>query len=379
MVPETEGVVRPSRCLIGCGANLGSRREQLDQAIDMLRFMPGVEMLQVSRFVETQPIGGPPGQPPFLNAACLVETSFAPEEMLDMLAAVENTLHRERHTRWGPRTIDLDLLMYDEQVITTERLQVPHPRMTTRRFVLEPATEIAADLRHPVAGCTLRELLENISQRHLHVAVVGVPGSGAAEVAAAVADVTLARLLHAPTALPGCSPATAHQAEPPATSRGWRERVEAYAAPLRESQWPDDPHGTVADYWLEGVRLAADAWLPPVERESFLSAFEQVSHETVCPHVVLFLEVRQQTLVERMAYRSHATDSSDVFADLVATQAATGGERGVADLLAFQEAMAECLLHGGGCCPRPKAVIRLAADDLGRTVLDAVAAVEAIA
>jgi len=379
MVPETESVVRTSRCLIGCGANLGSRREQLDQAIDMLRFMPGVEMLEVSRFVETRPIGGPPGQPAFLNAACLVETSFEPEEMLDMLTAVENTLHRERQTRWGPRTIDLDLLMYDERVITTKRLQVPHPRMTTRRFVLEPATEIAADLRHPIAGCTLKELLENISQRHLHVAVVGVPGSGAPEVAAAVADVTLARLLHAPNTLLSCSRGLADHTASTAASCAWLEHMKAYAEPLLESQWPDDPHGTVADYWLETVRLVAEAWLTPKERESFLPAFRKVSHETICPHVVLFLEVQQQTLVERMAYRSQSTASSDVFADLVASQTTGGGKRGVADLLALQEAMADCLLRGGGYCPQPKAVIRLTADDLGRVILDAVAAIEAIA
>ena len=119
-----------ARCLIGCGANVGARREQLDQAIDMLRFMPGVQLMHVSQFLETRPVGGPPGQPPYLNAACLIETTFEPNEVLDMLLAVENTLQRSRETRWGPRTIDLDLLIYDDCVMKTERLQIPHPRMT---------------------------------------------------------------------------------------------------------------------------------------------------------------------------------------------------------------------------------------------------------
>ena len=125
---------KPVRSLIGCGANLGCPREQLDRAIDMLRFMPGIELLQASRFFETRPIGGPPGQPAYLNAACLVETSFEPEDLLALLAAIENTLDRRREHRWGPRSIDLDLLLHGDRVIENERLQLPHPRMTTRRF-----------------------------------------------------------------------------------------------------------------------------------------------------------------------------------------------------------------------------------------------------
>ena len=136
---------RPVRSLIGCGANLGCPREQLNQAIDMLRFMPGIALLEVSQFIETRPVGGPPGQPAYLNAACLIETNFEPEDLLAMLAAIENTLDRRREQRWGPRSIDLDLLLHGDRIIENERLQLPHPRMTTRRFVLEPAAEIAPD------------------------------------------------------------------------------------------------------------------------------------------------------------------------------------------------------------------------------------------
>lgn len=149
--------------------------------------MPGVTLVAASRARETRPVGGPPDQAPFMNGAFLVETDLLPIDMLGVLTAIENTLHRERSERWGPRTIDLDLLLYDDLVIDEPGLTVPHPRMTTRRFVLEPAAEIAPDLVHPVAGCTIRDLLENISGAEPHVAVVGAPGSGAADVAAAVA------------------------------------------------------------------------------------------------------------------------------------------------------------------------------------------------
>lgn len=379
MPPDAAAPSRRSQCLIGCGANLGSRREQLDQAIDMLRFMPGVEMLQVSQFVETRPIGGPAGQPPFLNAACLVETSFGPEEVLDMLAAVENTLHRERSTRWGPRTIDLDLLIYDDRVISTEHLQVPHPRMTTRRFVLEPAAQIAAKLRHPVAGCTIGELLDNISQRHLHIAVVGIPGSGAPEVASAVADVTLSRLLHAPAFIPLAGQPAGGRARDGHAADDWLDFAEACAGPLTRAFWPDDPHGTVTDYWLEGIRLAAASQLHSAAYDSFQDAFQQVVAETICPHVVLFLEVSPQTISDRLAYRAHAAGRSDVFGDLVVADTHDEIDTAVAPLLDLQEKLKASLLHGDGCCPRPKAVIQLAADDLGRAILDAVAAIEAMA
>ncbi|NDC64536.1 MAG: 2-amino-4-hydroxy-6-hydroxymethyldihydropteridine diphosphokinase, partial [Planctomycetia bacterium] len=99
-----------ARCLVGCGSNLGSRREQLDRAVELLRFMPGVSVQAVSRYRETRPVGGPAGQEAYLNGACLIETDLAPHELLDALGAVEQTLLRHRSERWAARTIDLDLL-----------------------------------------------------------------------------------------------------------------------------------------------------------------------------------------------------------------------------------------------------------------------------
>lgn len=359
------------RCLIGCGANLGCRREQLDQAIDILRFMPGINLLEVSRFIETRPIGGPPGQPAFLNAACLIETSFGPEDLMAMLTAVENTLDRRRDQRWGPRSIDLDLLLHGDRVVENDRLQLPHPRMTTRRFVLEPAAEIAPELEHPLAGCTIGALLENISQRHLHVAVVGVPGSGCPEIAAAVADVTLARLLHAPTPLPSGSDPEA------ATAASWQQTLSRYAAPLKRSTWPTDPHGTVADYWLQTVRLAAGRQLDGSDREGLLAACDRLAGETVPPHVVLFLEISRTALEERIRFRSKPPHRSDVFADLAEPRSSAEVSSEAEGLLELQADLRACLCDRG-YGPRPKAVIRLDADDLGRSALEAVAAIEAI-
>ena len=369
-----------ARCLIGCGANVGARREQLDQAIDMLRFMPGIQLTHVSQFLETRPVGGPSGQPPYLNAACLIETTFEPIEVLDMLLAIENTLQRSRETRWGPRTIDLDLLIYDDCILKTERLQVPHPRMTTRRFVLEPAVEIAANLKHPVSRCSIRELLENISQRHLHVAVVGVPGSGAPEIADAVADVTLSRLIHAPAPLPiaGWGALSKKQVSTKEPTEQLLLLSQKYADPLLKANWPDGPHGTVTDYWIESIRLAAENNSAIDTNKQFENAFASISQKTVTPHVVLLLNVNRQTLSERIAYRAHAAQQSDVFADLVAVQAMTTSDQGITKLLSLQEQLIDCLLSTPGSQYRPKAVIQLDSDDLGKAALDAVAAIEGI-
>ena len=372
---------KTAHCLIGCGANEGARREQLNQAIDMLRFMPGVRLIDVSQFLETLPVGGPPGQSPYLNAACLIETSFKPAEVLDMLLAVENTLHRSRETRWGPRTIDLDLLLYDDCVLKTECLQVPHPRMTTRRFVLEPAAAIAADLKHPVAGCTIRELLENISERHLHVAVVGVPGSGAPEIADAVTDVTLSRLIHAPAPLP-LNSFRAPNGEQSVVKEETVDQLlllsQKYAAPLLKANWPVDPHGTVTDYWIESIRLAAQTNSVSDTNKQFENAFATISQETVVPNVILLLNVNHQTLSERIAYRTHSAQQSDIFSDLVAVQTTMTTDQGIHTLLTLQERLVDCLLHNQETQCRPKAVIQLDSNDLGKAAFDAVAAIEGI-
>ena len=372
---------KTAHCLIGCGANEGARREQLNQAIDMLRFMPGVRLVDVSQFLETLPVGGPPGQSPYLNAACLIETTFKPAEVLDMLLAVENTLHRSREKRWGPRTIDLDLLLYDDCVLKTECLQVPHPRMTTRRFVLEPAAAIAADLKHPVAGCTIRELLENISERHLHVAVVGVPGSGAPEIADAVADVTLSRLIHAPAPLPLSSFGTPNREQSAIKEEAVDQLLllsQKYAAPLLKANWPVDPHGTVTDYWIESIRLATQNNSTSDTNKQFENAFATISQETVVPNVILLLNVNHQTLSERIAYRTHSAQQSDIFSDLVAVQTMMTTDQGIHTLLTLQERLVDCLLHNQETQYRPKAVIQLDSDDLGKAAFDAVAAIEGI-
>ena len=364
-----------ARCLIGCGSNLGKRREQLDRALELLRFMPGVTLQAVSRYRETTPVGGPPGQGPFLNGACLIETELPPRQVLDMLAAVENTLHRERTERWGQRTIDLDLLLYEDIVMDTADLTVPHPRMATRRFVLEPAAEIAGDLPYPAGACTVRDLLDNISTPHPLIAVVGVPGSGAAEVASAIADAVMGRVLHAPAPLP------VPDGGPPVSLARWRQTLTAWAAPLAVSRWDDAAQATIADFWCEWLPDAAEDSLDHDSLADFRSDVAAAAQACVAPVVAILLTADSAVLEERIAFRSrHAREHTDVFADLA--PAAILCDRtgdGLTPLLRIQDRLVRRLRTTGDRGSRaPKAVITIDAGDISRAALEAIAAVEAM-
>jgi 2-amino-4-hydroxy-6-hydroxymethyldihydropteridine diphosphokinase len=142
---------------IGLGSNLGDRQEYLDRALQALQEHPRISVLLVSSFYETAPVGGPPGQGAYLNAAAELETDLHPEELLQVLLDVERGLGRVRAERYGPRTIDLDLLLYGGLC-----LAVPHPRMHERRFVLEPLAEIAPQAVHSVLGRTVGELVAGL-------------------------------------------------------------------------------------------------------------------------------------------------------------------------------------------------------------------------
>jgi 2-amino-4-hydroxy-6-hydroxymethyldihydropteridine diphosphokinase len=367
-----------ARCLIGCGSNLGSRREQLDRAIELLRYMPGVVLRAVSRYRETRPVGGPPGQTPFLNGACLVETDLEPRDVLGLLAAVENTLHRDRGERWSARTMDLDLLLYDDVVVESETLTVPHPRMATRRFVLEPAVEIAPDLPHPIAGCTLRDLLDTITAPCPFVAVAGVPGSGAPEVAAAVADATMARLVRAP--LP--PPLDTDEVEAwLACARGWADTVGT--RPPARTTGRDDCGVAIADAWMGCLAVAAED-LPAEARRRFDDGFAAVLAETVVPHAVILLRLDAATIADRMAFRTRpAARHSHVFADVVAVRGREPSiappEPPTAALLRLQERLVRRLCRPGERLPgSPRAVIVVEADDPVRATDEAIAAVEAM-
>jgi 2-amino-4-hydroxy-6-hydroxymethyldihydropteridine diphosphokinase len=141
-----------TRAYIGLGSNLGDREAALRSALEQLASEPSIEVVAVSTFRETDPVGLT-DQPRFVNAAAAIETELSPREVLDRLLAIEHRLGRIRAgPRFGPRTIDLDLLLYGDEVIDEPGLAVPHPRLHERLFVLEPLTELDPRLVAPGLG-----------------------------------------------------------------------------------------------------------------------------------------------------------------------------------------------------------------------------------
>lgn len=143
---------------VALGSNLGERESHLAAALVALKRTPGISELQVSSLWETAPVGGPAGQGAYLNAVARFETTLAPRPLLDRLLEIERVHGRERSAPDAPRTLDLDLLLYGEQVIDEEGLTVPHPRLHLRPFVLAPLREVAGDLLHPEFGVSVEDL-----------------------------------------------------------------------------------------------------------------------------------------------------------------------------------------------------------------------------
>jgi 2-amino-4-hydroxy-6-hydroxymethyldihydropteridine diphosphokinase len=140
-----------TRAYVGLGANLGPREVTLLRAADLLAAADGVEVVAVSQLRETAPVGVVE-QPPFLNGAVALDTSLSARALLDLLLDIERSLGRVRGERWGPRTVDLDLLVYGDARVDDDGLHVPHPRLHERRFALEPLAELDPELEIPGLG-----------------------------------------------------------------------------------------------------------------------------------------------------------------------------------------------------------------------------------
>lgn len=147
---------------IALGSNLGDRAATLHAAVRDLNATPGIRVVRVSTFHDTDPVGGPARQPRYLNAAAKIETSLEPAELLTALLDIERRHGRTRAEKNAPRTLDLDVLLYDDVVNTEDDPVLPHPRMHERRFVLAPLVEIAPEAKHPSFGKSMSELLNEL-------------------------------------------------------------------------------------------------------------------------------------------------------------------------------------------------------------------------
>ena len=187
-------------CLIALGSNLRERHSNLNRALQLLAASDDANDLCASGFLATQPIGGPRGQGEFLNAAATLRTDLSAADLFKLLKTVERQIGRQHTERWGPRVIDLDLLLHGETVLASDvslDLIVPHPRMAFRRFVLEPAAEVAPNMLHPVIGWTIAELLGHLQNCPPHIAILSGDPTHARQLSKDVSAATGATILSA--------------------------------------------------------------------------------------------------------------------------------------------------------------------------------------
>lgn len=239
-----------SLALLSLGSNLGDRRGILQAALSAFGNSPGLRLLAVSRWHETPPIGGPGGQSNFLNGAALLETSLPPLELLARLQRIESHLGRRRNERWAARTLDLDLLLYDDVAFENPQLTLPHPRMAFRRFVLAPAVEVAPEMVHPLLGWTVRRLWEHLNSALPYVAIGGLPAIAASELMQAIALRMPARLVFAYEDMAEVN-------------------LDQQMRQLLDLQWPQPPPLTISAFWLEEtlcLAAAAAEGMPAVRR-----------------------------------------------------------------------------------------------------------------
>ncbi|MEH2375338.1 2-amino-4-hydroxy-6-hydroxymethyldihydropteridine diphosphokinase [Nostoc sp.] len=155
------------RSALSLGSNIGDSQTILEAAIETLAQTPGILLEARSNWYQTKAVGPP--QPDYLNGCVTLQVEILPQQLLEILLGIEQQFGRVRQERWGPRTLDLDLLLYDDLILDTPNLQIPHPRMRDRAFVLVPLAEIAPDWIEPVSRCVIKELLNQVDCSEVHL------------------------------------------------------------------------------------------------------------------------------------------------------------------------------------------------------------------
>ncbi|HEX2474493.1 MAG TPA: 2-amino-4-hydroxy-6-hydroxymethyldihydropteridine diphosphokinase [Lacipirellulaceae bacterium] len=184
--------------LLGLGSNLGDREVTLNSALDEIGALPNVRVSRRSDWHRSRPLGGPPGQAEYVNAAAVVDTTVPPLAFLELLQRIEARHGRVPAERWAARPLDIDLLLYGDEVVEMPQLTVPHLRMTFRRFVLEPAAEVAPRMAHPIIGWPIERLLLHLNSAKDEVVMLSPSEALRSELTARLSQRFGARAIDAP-------------------------------------------------------------------------------------------------------------------------------------------------------------------------------------
>ena len=273
--------------LLGIGSNLGDRQQTLDRALALVAHLPQTKIIARSRWHVTQPIGGPPDQGDFLNGAVRLETSLSPGELHRRIKELERQCGRGPGERWAARTLDFDLLLYDAEVLATDELTVPHPRMALRRFVLAPAAEVAAEMMHPVLRRSVGQMLEHLDQSLPYVAITGLAAGAAEDAARSLAAQESSRLLEDSAA---SLPERAERLINSTHCRSELELLAARAALLALAAWPNSDLTTVSPFWWH-ESLALDECCGTVRQQrELVEHAARLESSIVTPRLLVVLD-----------------------------------------------------------------------------------------
>ena len=292
-----------SSCLIGLGSNAGDRQKTLCRAVARLGAHPRIVVVAQSRLLETAPIGGPAGQGPFVNGVLLIETSLAPDALLELIGRIETDLGRRRTQRWAPRCVDLDLLLYDDLMLDTPTLALPHPRMAWRRFVLQGAVEIAPSMIHPTTGWTISRLWDHLNTAVPYVAIAGSIGVGKTQLAERLARRAPVRWI---AERPDVSRLDAFYANP--AGNAWDMEIEFLGQRTRllaadSADFAHRRQWTVSDFWFDQSAAFAEVWLPADRLEAFLRRWSEARAGVIRPKLIVLLEAPAEELLRRVRHR----------------------------------------------------------------------------
>ncbi|HTN73884.1 MAG TPA: 2-amino-4-hydroxy-6-hydroxymethyldihydropteridine diphosphokinase [Pirellulaceae bacterium] len=287
-------------CLIALGANLGDPAATLQAVLAELAQHPRIARLTHSRWHRTQAIGGPAGQAVFLNAAARFETDLQPPALLALLQRLEQAHGRERLLHWGPRTLDLDLLLYDQAVQHAEQLELPHPRLAWRRFVLEPAVEIAAEMIHPTTGLSLHQLLHNVNDAPHYLALGSCCWIAKQYlVAQAIPRLATQGISARTTATRGMTVFAPAPVSDPEHSfaEHFIELMPRLAADLRSALRGPRAPWLISSFWPGELALGAQLWFTGAARDAAEQAYASEFADLPTPKLIVYLETPDDLLL----------------------------------------------------------------------------------